>query len=84
MSSELVTLEEFTSLGQAQVVRAMLEASGIDAMVTKDDAGGMAPAMQIFVGVQLLVRAEDLETAREILEAEPLESTDDPTVDTDE
>ena len=76
MSSDLAVVKKFTNLVHAEVFRAMLEASGIDAIVVKDDAGGMAPALQIFAGVQLVVRAEDLEIAREILEATPVESTD--------
>ena len=76
MSSDLVVVEEFTNVVQAEVFRAMLNASGIDAIVVKDDAGGMAPALQIFVGVQLMVRAEDLDVAREILEATPVEIAD--------
>ena len=42
MSSDLVVVEEFTNVVQAEVFRAMLNASGIDAIVVKDDAGGMA------------------------------------------
>jgi len=78
MSSELVVLEEYTNLGQAEVIRAMLEASGIDAIIVKDDAGGMAPSLQIFVGVRILVRVEDLEMAEQVLEAQPVESPDSP------
>jgi len=76
MSFDLVVAAEFTNLTQAEVFRAMLNASGIDAIVLKDDAGGMAPTLQIFMGVRLMVRAEDLEMAQEILEATPVEDTD--------
>ena len=82
MPSELAVLEEYTNLGQAEVIRAMLEASGIDAIIAKDDAGGMAPSLQVFAGVRILVRAEDLEMAEKLLEAEPVESPDSDAPDT--
>ena len=45
----------------------LLEGSGIDATIQKDDCGGMRPYLQIMTGVQLLVAQEDAERAMEIL-----------------
>lgn len=47
--------------------RTVLESEGIEAMIMKDDAGGMEPQFQLTQGVRLMVRAEDLERARELI-----------------
>lgn len=47
--------------------RTLLESEGIEAMIMKDDAGGMEPQFQLTQGVRLMVRAEDLEKARDLI-----------------
>ena len=49
----------------AELARATLEANGVDALVRSADAAGLLRYVQ---GVELLVRAEDAELAREILD----------------
>ncbi|MGH9728849.1 MAG: putative signal transducing protein [Candidatus Acidiferrales bacterium] len=48
--------------------RSMLEANGVDAMIVADDFGGMQPALGADTGVRLMVRREDEDTARKLLE----------------
>ena len=43
------------------------KSAGIDAILSKDDAGGMLPSLQEAEGVSLLVRPEDTRRARVIL-----------------
>jgi len=55
MAGRFVVLEVFNSEVEAEMSRAQLEASGIEAFVSKDDAGGMRPHLQFSQGVRLLV-----------------------------
>ncbi len=70
MADRFIVLEEFNSEVEAEMSRAQLEASGIEAFVSKDDAGGMRPHLQLSQGVRLLVSQEDVDVAREILKKE--------------
>ena len=63
--SDLVTLDRFVFLADAEVARATLEAAGIDAMLVNDSSKPTE-------GVLLRVYADDQESAREILSA-PME-----------
>jgi hypothetical protein len=47
-----------------------LEAAGIESMILADDAGGQYAALAL-TGVRLLVHAEDMEQARDILSEHP-------------
>lgn len=64
---ERVTLREFSSRGEAEIVRELLIANGIDANLVSDDCGAVDPALQFGRGVQLLVASDDLEKAQEIV-----------------
>ena len=66
--SELVILRTFSNRFEADLARSALEAASIESMVRHDDAGGMRPGLWVGRGVELLVRREDAERAREILE----------------
>ncbi len=67
MADHFVVLEVYNSEIEAEIFRAQLEASGIEAFVSKDDVGGMRPHLQLSHGVRLMVSREDMELAREIL-----------------
>jgi hypothetical protein len=41
--------------------------AGIDALIAKDDCGGMRPYLQTTTGVRLMVRTKDAETAESLL-----------------
>ena len=56
---------------EADVLCALLESHGIQAIVQADDGMGTHPHMQLTVGVRLLVPTEQVAKALEILEAEP-------------
>lgn len=64
-SAELVAIDTFRSVADAQIAQGLLEAAGIESMIRSDNAGGMYPAIS---GAELLVRAEDIERAREALD----------------
>ncbi len=67
MANRFTVLEVFNSEIEAEISRAQLQASGIEAFVSKDDVGGMRPHLQLSHGVRLMVSSEDMELAREIL-----------------
>jgi len=53
---------------EAQLIVGMLEANGIAAAVSADDAGGFDPQLQVTQGVRVVVAAEDAEQARQLIE----------------
>jgi hypothetical protein len=68
---QLVEVQSFGSALVAEEVREYLEQNGIDALVLADDAGGAIPALGMTTGgARLLVRAEDLSKARDLLQSE--------------
>ena len=66
--AQLVVARTFMNRFEADVAKSALDAVDIRSMVRADDAGGMRPAMLMGLTVQLIVRAEDLERALEILD----------------
>jgi hypothetical protein len=63
--SDLIAVSTFRSTADAQIAKGVLDGAGIDSMIRSDDAGGMYPAIG---GADLLVRAEDVETAKAALQ----------------
>lgn len=64
----MIVIKVFSSTTEAEIARGRLESEGIRAIITKDDVGGMYPSLQQTAGVKLMVRKEDEEKARTILE----------------
>jgi hypothetical protein len=65
----LVVVATFSNRPEAELARSALEAAGIDALVQSDDGGGMRPSLAwAATGVQVIVREDDADIAREILE----------------
>ena len=62
----LTTLKIFNTRIEAEVLRSLLESSGIKSWILSDDAGSMYPAQASINGVRLMVRDEDLKTASEL------------------
>ena len=56
-----------SSTAEAQIIAGMLEANGIVATVSADDAGGMEPQWQLTDGVCVIVSVDDLERARDLI-----------------
>ena len=64
--SQLVTIRTYLIRIDADLAASALAAAGIDVLVRPDDCGGMRPHMW-YGGIELLVRAEDVEQAERIL-----------------
>jgi hypothetical protein len=72
VSSELVRLTVVADEFAAETIRSLLRTEGIDSIQEKTDlAAGMADASASAFGPrEILVRPEDLERARELIEAD--------------
>lgn len=68
---ELVIVRRFPSAMFAEEARVFLENNDIKAMVVADNAGGAIPSLGMASGgARLLVRADDVEAAQELLAPE--------------
>jgi len=65
---DLVLLGTYSTLTEANLVKARLASDGIDALVRSDDVGAMTPTLVAVRGVQVLVRETDRARAMETLE----------------
>jgi hypothetical protein len=63
-SPDLVVMSTFPLAADAQIAKDVLGRAGIESMIRADNAGGMYPALS---SVELLVRAEDVQKARNAL-----------------
>jgi hypothetical protein len=54
-----IVLRQFSYRAEAEIVRELLEANGIEAFVVSDDCGAVDPALQFGRGAQLLVAEAD-------------------------
>jgi hypothetical protein len=54
---------------EAEILRGWLEANGITAFVTSDDARGLNPPLELVRGVKLVVAEEDRQAAEDALRA---------------
>ena len=69
--NEPVTVRTCRDLQEAQVLRSMLEAGGVQAFIPDENAAGLYPPQVLDTnGVRVQVRVEDLDLARELLEHE--------------
>ena len=71
---ELVVLRTFPTVIEADLAKSALESIGIDAMVRSDNKGGETLAFS--QGVELLVRAEDVTAANDMLGIEGLDAAE--------
>jgi nucleoside phosphorylase len=70
--SDLVVVRAFGTQIEADLAKSMLESAGIDAMIQADTAGGMRPHLAWGdLGFRVLVREDDAETARDVLNPPP-------------
>jgi hypothetical protein len=68
---ELVTVKTFMQRYEAELARSVLEAYGIWSLVRADDCGGMRPVYLLGGGgAGLVVQAEDVGAARQVLDAD--------------
>jgi Putative prokaryotic signal transducing protein len=61
-----ITVAVATSQFEAELIVGLLQANGLDAAVSADDAGGQEPQLQL-QGVRVLVARADEAAARQIL-----------------
>lgn len=64
----IAVLRTYHNEMEARVAAAVLEAAGIPAQVMADNAGGAYPSLSLIFPVRLLVHAEDVEAANEVLD----------------
>jgi hypothetical protein len=64
---KLVTVATYPNKIDAELAQGALNAAEIEAIVIADDAGGLQPGFWVGEGVRVLVRAEDVERAKEVL-----------------
>ena len=75
--SDLVELQTFSSMADAQWAASMLRAHGIESFLHRLDVAGFAGFLGLDSPARLQVMPEDLERAREILEAQSALREDD-------
>lgn len=66
---DLVVVASFLKHFEADIARSALQAAGIESIIRSDDCGGQRPHFWMG-GIQLLVRAEDVDYASEVIEAQ--------------
>lgn len=66
--SDLVIVHTFDNRPEADIAKSALDAAEIDCYVRSDDGGGMETGLWRGNGVEIVVRAEDIEAAREVLD----------------
>lgn len=62
-----VKIYTFTARYEADLAQGLLEANDIEAVTFSDDCGSVDPALTYVLGVRLMVKKEDVESAKEIL-----------------
>jgi predicted nuclease with TOPRIM domain len=62
---DLVAVSTFRSTADAQIAKGSLDGAGIQSMIRSDNVGGMYPAI---AGADLLVKAEDVDKAKQALQ----------------
>lgn len=82
MGEAMRVIRQFVVEMEAQVARSVLEAHGIPAVVLRDNAGGMLPALQYLYPVRLAVRSQDVHEALRLLDS-PFEQPADQEPDAD-
>lgn len=65
---DLVVIRTYVNNFEAEIDRTTLEAAGLPSLVRSDDCGGLRPHLWMG-GIELLVRTEDFDRAKEILDA---------------
>ena len=68
--SELVHIQTCLNRTEAEVIKSLLEINGIKAIISADDCGGTRPHLVFATGgVKILVKKEDAQKAKAMLEA---------------
>ncbi len=72
----MAILRTFSNEIEAEMAMSALEAAGIQSAMTRDDCGGIQPAMGLTGGIQVIVDDENIEAATEVLDAPAEEPSD--------
>jgi Putative prokaryotic signal transducing protein len=64
---ELVVIRTYPTTIDAELAKSALESVGIESMLRSDSKGSQSPGLAFARGVELLVRADDVEAADDIL-----------------
>jgi hypothetical protein len=76
---DLVTLDSFVFLGEAELARATLEAAGIPAVLADDNVARLGSGgAHAHGGVRLRVRRRDVDEARDLLDSAVEETAEEP------
>jgi hypothetical protein len=67
VSDLTVVVAVASSTTEARLIVGMLEANGIPARASADDAGGLEPQWQLTEGVRVLAAPEDADEARRLV-----------------
>lgn len=67
MDSDLKLLVEFDNKIESEIVKSLLESSGIKVFLSTDDAYGYYPSLDIERKVKLFVLEKDYEEAKDII-----------------
>ena len=65
--TEFICLKTFDNEPEAELCKGLLEQAGIDVILSKDDCGGMRPALNVTTGIRLLVNSDEVNKANELI-----------------
>ena len=66
--ADLICIKNYNNRVEADLANGLLEASGIEAIVSADDCGGTYPNLSLVTGgTRLLVKDEDAQKALDVL-----------------
>ena len=68
MHEGMIAIATYSDKMSAEMAKGQLEAAGITALIHADDGGGMRPDLDMTIGVRLLVPADAVDTAKQILQ----------------
>jgi hypothetical protein len=74
--AELVVVRAYPTTIDAELAKTALDSVGIDSMIRSDDKAGLSSMMSLTRGVELLVRADDVGAAEDVLDVEGLDGGD--------
>ena len=66
-----VTFKTFLNRPEAEFAHSVLDANGIEAFISSDDAGGSRPELAFLRGVKVSVHQDDLQKAEKLFEELP-------------
>ena len=67
MPDDISVIKVYDDEMEASMAQQVLENAGINSFIQKDDAGGLAPSLQLTGGVSLIVNQDDAERAVELI-----------------